>query len=80
MLTYIAHEHAGLDWDPKEVIKFDRLWNQGASYKEMARTLKRPQMDVTLLILDRAEKGYIKQRYGGIFGNEWTSQLITKSS
>ncbi|GAA0491085.1 hypothetical protein GCM10008986_16430 [Salinibacillus aidingensis] len=71
MPVYIAHDERNLDWWPDELERFRNLWNEGKSIFEMARLLKRPQVEIAIIILDQAEEGFIEQREGGIFGNDF---------
>jgi len=80
MSIHIALEHAGLDWKEHELRKFHNYWNEGLNYKEIARKLRRPQIDVIALALDQSDLEQLIDRFGGIFGNEWTSQSFKKSS
>ena len=49
-------------WCPSEIEKFDRLWNEGKPIKEMAQELRRSEVAVFLLSLDRIFKGAVKPR------------------
>ncbi|MBB6452008.1 hypothetical protein HNQ94_000429 [Salirhabdus euzebyi] len=68
MSVYIAHENSNLDWKPKELQKFRNLWNEGFSIQDIAKKLKRPEIEIGLIILDQAHKGKIKPRFGGLMG------------
>jgi hypothetical protein len=74
MTIYIAHEDSNLDWKPKELEKFETLWNAGVSIQNIAKKLKRTQMEIGLIILDRADKGFIKKRKGGLYGNDFKTK------
>ncbi|MEK5070524.1 hypothetical protein [Sporosarcina sp. FSL K6-1508] len=52
----------------RELDKFYEMWEDGASLSTIARAMKRKNLDITLLIIDRAEAGAIKDRGTGIFG------------
>lgn len=65
---YIACEELNFVWDEKEVIEIDRMWNTGASVWDIAKDIKRPADEVSILILDRARRGFIKNRIGGAIG------------
>lgn len=67
---YIPLEDAAIDWywNPKEVSHFDYLWNTGVSLEDMAEELKRPVLEVVLMIFDRDYRGKIKPRKGGYHG------------
>ncbi|MRG86980.1 helix-turn-helix domain containing protein [Salinibacillus xinjiangensis] len=68
MTVYIAHEKRNFGWEPEELVKFRELWNAGASIFDIAKELKRPKMEIGLIILDQADEGMIKPRKGGLFG------------
>jgi len=62
---YIALEEvedADFYWSPKEIEKFDGLWVEETPIKEMAEALKRSEIAVFLLSLDRIFRGKIKPR------------------
>ncbi|MCZ2260627.1 hypothetical protein [Sporosarcina sp. G11-34] len=43
-------------------------WNEGASVEAIATKLKKPSLDVALLVVDQAEVGEVKQRLDGLYG------------
>jgi hypothetical protein len=49
-------------WCPSEIQKFDELWEQDKSIKEMAQELRRTEIAILLLSLDRIFKGEVKPR------------------
>jgi hypothetical protein len=49
-------------WSRKEIRKFDRLWNQDMPIRDIAKELRRTEMAVFLLSLDRLFKEKIKPR------------------
>jgi hypothetical protein len=55
-------------WDERDTPKFELLWNAGYSLEEISLKLKRNKLDVALLVLDRARKGFIECREGGLEG------------
>jgi hypothetical protein len=55
-------------WDERDIPKFEFLWNAGHSLEELSLKLKRNKVDVALLVLDRARKGFIECREGGLEG------------
>lgn len=62
---YIALDEANFDWTMKQVRAVEEMYKQGISVQEMSRKIKRPRIEVALLIIDRAEKGYIsKEQFG----------------
>ncbi|OIJ12684.1 hypothetical protein BKP37_12850 [Anaerobacillus alkalilacustris] len=64
---YIALSDVNMDWEHKDVEKFETLWKEGISLKEIARKLKRTHDEVGVIIMDRARKGKIKPRKNGIW-------------
>lgn len=67
---YIALDHANFDWLPAQVQKVEDMWSEGLHIKEIAKNVNRSKKDTFLLIYDRLELGYIKERKGGIFGRK----------
>lgn len=67
-MKYIALEDCNLDWDYEEVKRFESLWKQGYSIFELKEILKRPQVEIVVLIMDRHRKGKIRERENGLFG------------
>ena len=47
-----------------------QMYQAGKSIFEICERLNRPQIEVAMLIVDQADKGKIKPRKTGIFGNE----------
>ncbi|SET00980.1 hypothetical protein SAMN05421676_102334 [Salinibacillus kushneri] len=74
MPVYIAHDERSLDWKPAELNEFEELWNSGEPLHDIAKKLNRPQIEIALIILDRADKGHINPREGGVFGNAFKSK------
>lgn len=71
-MKYIAFDSDSIDVDfsftTGQVEKVEQLWEQGESLKEISRQIRRKPLEVTLLIMDRAELKKIKPRKNGIFG------------
>jgi hypothetical protein len=67
---YMALEEEDLDffWDEKEVLEFDRLWESRMNILDIAAHFDRDPDEVMLLAIDRARKGFIAKRKGGIVG------------
>lgn len=63
---YIALDEANFDWTMKQVRAVEEMYKQGISVQEMSRKIKRPRIEVALLIIDRAEKGYISKEQFGV--------------
>lgn len=66
--TYICFLKADMVWDEKCMPQVDRNWEEGLSLPDMARALGRPMIETMMLIMDRARKGFIKDRPGGWMG------------
>ncbi|ADH07139.1 MULTISPECIES: hypothetical protein [Bacillus cereus group] len=64
--VYIALEEANFIWDERDVIRFREMWNQGMSLPKMAKTLRRHQVEVALLVIDQADKYLIENRPLGL--------------
>lgn len=56
---------------PSEERECCRLYNAGKSIFEMCERLQRPQIEIAIMIMDLADKGKIKPRASGIFGEGW---------
>ncbi len=54
----------------RELDKFYAMWEDGSSLSKIARTIGRRNLEFTLLIVDRAEAGMIKNRGPGILDNK----------
>jgi hypothetical protein len=67
---YMALDDEDLNfyWDEAEVELFDKLWKRRTNILDIADTFKRDPDEVMLLAIDRARKGFIKKRKGGIVG------------
>ena len=68
-MIYIALEDLDFDWTKEQVKKFDELWSRGDSLPLIAKTLRREQDEVALLVMDRSRKGAIAPREHGVWGN-----------
>lgn len=49
-------------WSPSEIRKFDELWDADMPIRDMAKELRRSEISIFLLSLDRLYKGQIKPR------------------
>jgi hypothetical protein len=67
---YMALENDDLNffWDRWEVELFDKLWKRKTNIMDIADALKRDPDEVMILAIDRARKGFIGKRKGGIVG------------
>ncbi|MGP4063073.1 helix-turn-helix domain containing protein [Halobacillus sp. H74] len=68
--VYIALENKNLSFSLDEVEAFEHMWNSGSSIFQICKMLKRTKIEIAVLIMDRADKGKIKERPHGIFGVE----------
>ncbi|HDT6575755.1 helix-turn-helix domain containing protein [Bacillus cereus] len=64
--VYIALEEANFIWDERDVIRFREMWGQGMSLPRIAKTLRRHQAEVALLVIDQADKYMIENRPIGL--------------
>ncbi|MGM0807594.1 MAG: hypothetical protein ACQET8_23085 [Bacillota bacterium] len=64
--TYIVLEDAEFRWTVNQVEEFDRMWQEGYSLQHIATHFDRTCLETGLLLMDRAEKGFCKQRKYGI--------------
>lgn len=60
---YIALEDVNMDFTPLEVEKFDAFINNGCSVPEAAKGLRRSELEVFLLYLDRIMRKKVKPIY-----------------
>jgi len=65
---YVACEDLDFVWDERDVIQVDRMWEEGFSIDDIAKAFDRDTDEIALLVIDRARKGYIQPRKGGIRG------------
>ncbi|MEK5068084.1 helix-turn-helix domain containing protein [Sporosarcina sp. FSL K6-1508] len=65
----ILLDEVDINWEftDKETLVFRELWERGEDITEIADWLRRPALEVALLIIEQAELGYIKQRENGLF-------------
>lgn len=63
-------EHFALNliFTDEELEVFKQLWMAGISLKNIAKKMKRQPIEITLLLIDRAELGLVKVRETGIQG------------
>lgn len=71
-MSYILFDHDNIHIDFKfseqELKDFKELWSSGISAENIAKQMKRRPLEIALLIIDRAEAGFIKMRATGIYG------------
>jgi hypothetical protein len=67
---YMALDDDNLNffWDEKEVLMFDELWKSDTNIIDIAEFFDRDPDEVVILAIDRARKGFIGKRKGGIVG------------
>lgn len=53
---YIALEGFNFDWRLNEVKQFDLLWNSGENIQGISRKMKRSEVEILLLYMDRVSK------------------------
>lgn len=67
---YIVLDDVNFDWNMKQVRSIEEMYRQGISIQDMAKKIKRTKLEVALLVIDRAEKGYIKAKEFGVMAIE----------
>ncbi|WDL97817.1 helix-turn-helix domain-containing protein [Alicyclobacillus sp. ALC3] len=65
---YLAGEDMDLVWSVADVRKFDAAWRDDVPLAEIAEVLGRDADEVAILAIDRARRGRIQPRAGGVFG------------
>ncbi|TCW35322.1 hypothetical protein EDC32_10834 [Laceyella sacchari] len=67
--NYIACLNCNFGWHhPRDLEELQRAWEMGLGYQEIAKVLKRPEIEVVIYIMDQWEKGNLPERPGGIYG------------
>lgn len=66
--TYIACEDMDFLWDEWDIYRVDEMWMDGFPITSIAEEMDRDPDEVLVLIIDRARKGQITARKGGILG------------
>lgn len=64
----IANDDINHDWTETQANYAVKFWNDGWDVWDMAKVLKRHVDEVAIFLIDRARKGYIQERPGGVFG------------
>jgi hypothetical protein len=67
-IPFYDDEELEWEWEEKLVFKVDQMWANGNSAEWIAKELKKDPDEVLILLIDRARKGYINKRPGGVFG------------
>lgn len=57
---YIVFEDKNLDFTPKEVAIFEKLLEKDFNIPDIAKYLKRSQLEILLLYLDRVDRNFIE--------------------
>ena len=65
---YIALSEYDFGWIPRDVERVAKLWDEGVHVCDMSHTLRRPIVEIAILVMDLAERGVIKNRPGGAKG------------
>lgn len=65
---YIVCEEIDMVWDEQDIKEFERMWKEGLSIEDIAKSFDRDPDEVGLLIIDRSRKGMIQRRKGGLNG------------
>lgn len=65
----ILLDNVEIDWEftVRETLVFQMMWRSGESAEKIAKKLKRPMLEIGLLIIEQAELGNIEQRRRGMF-------------
>lgn len=66
--AFLGCEKVDFIWDERQFNYFEDLWNKGFPIQYIAKALKRKNLEIALLVLDRRRKGKIGLRRGGLFG------------
>lgn len=73
---YMVFQKYQMVWDERDVVRFDGLWKRKTSLTEMAKVLKRPIIEVVILLFDRA----IKEKIRPLPGRRALLDVIAQSS
>jgi hypothetical protein len=66
---YIACDQFDFDWTVNAVTKFDEFWKAGNSVQEIAQIMKRDEIEVFMLYLDRVYRNKIDPDMRRVFGS-----------
>jgi hypothetical protein len=67
-IPFYDDEELEWEWEDKLVCVVEQMWANGNSVEWIAKELKKDPDEVLILLIDRARKGYINKRPGGVFG------------
>jgi len=65
---YIALGDANMAFTDTEIEVVREMWTEDRHLGEIAETLRRPEIEVVVLVLDLADKGKLKHRASGALG------------
>lgn len=62
-------DEVDIDWTftVRETLVFQMMWRSGENVETIAKKLKRPVLEIGLLVIEQAELGNIEQRRHGLF-------------
>jgi hypothetical protein len=66
----IALENLDFVWDSRQVNEFIKQWESGISIQNIAKYFERTQEECACLIMHLSLQDDIKNRKGGVFGDE----------
>ncbi|MBE7099455.1 helix-turn-helix domain containing protein [Bacillus cereus] len=63
---HVVLEEANFLWDERDIVYFREMWQEGISFVNICKKLRRHQIEVMLLILDQADLCKIEKRHEGL--------------
>lgn len=66
-MTIILEERKFI-WEDAELREFREMWEQGDSVNKMAKRFRCKEIDIAMVVLDQAEKKFIRSRPAGLIG------------
>lgn len=72
---YIALIDLNFGFSQEELKIFRSMWKAGESVFVIAEELERDSDEIAVLVMDQARKGRIKQRPGGLYGNDFKKRF-----
>lgn len=76
-ILFTQEQHEKIRWDYTQDM-IDRvldLWKEGYAYNVIAKSLGLRRVEVTLVLLDLAERGKVPARSQGMFGNVVSDEI-----
>lgn len=70
LFTGDVHETVKFDFTVKQIGTFIDMWNQGHSINKIAQKLNTSKVSAALIAMDLEMSGRIKQRVGGLLGEQ----------